>query len=239
MGLKHESVSDPTLAKSHTAGTRVMRVQQAEHARFGTIAYELRPLWAMHHAMARSGYLLLRNHHEKVLRLAIQPSNDRLLAASDRPDLALMVYTAGTQAVLNVVLTMQHFCQEIEAHLNAQLQERGTAERIKEAFKLAELDASWRERGYSAFQEILERRDSIEHPKAANVSNSHPLEWDQVPLSWFLTDRVVQTFVSWDEWFVRMASQWQRHPIHAPQTVTLTVERGKRSTRQAKKPPAK
>jgi hypothetical protein len=214
-----------------------MRVQQAEHARFGTIAYEARPLWVMHHAMARSGYMLLCSHHERVLRLPIQSSNDRLLTAADKPDLTLMIYTAGTQIVINVVLTMQHFCHEIEARMNTGLQETGTSERIKEAFRLAGLGDNLTERGYSALQEILERRDAVEHPKKANVYNSHPLEWDQVPMSWFLTDRVLRAFLSWDEWFVRAAGQWQLHPIHTPKTVTLTVERGERSTRPTKKPP--
>lgn len=237
MGLKHESVSDPALAKDIPAGERVMIIQHAEHARFGTISYEIRRLWAMHHAMARSGYMQLRSHHERVLRLPVQSTNARMLAASDKPDLTLMIYTAGTQTVINVVLTMQHFCQEIEACLNAELRENGTSDRIKEAFRLAGLGGNLTEPGYSALQEILERRDAVEHPKKANVFNSHTLEWDQVPLSWFLTDRPLQAFVVWDQWFVHAVRQWKLHPALAPRTLTFSVERGKKSTRQAKKPP--
>jgi hypothetical protein len=133
MGLKHQSESDPNLARDHVAGEAVIRIQSAEHAQFGTISYELRRLWILHHAMARSGYIQLRKLHEQVLRLPIQSSNSRLLTTKDGPDLTLMIYAAGTQMVLNVVLTMQHFCQEIEACFDHQLQENGTSERIKEA----------------------------------------------------------------------------------------------------------
>jgi hypothetical protein len=236
MGLKHQTVSDPALAKSHVAGERVTRIQQAEHARFGTISYDLRRLWILHHQMARSGYITLCSHHERVLRLPIQSTNARHLADTDKPDLTLMVYAAGTQTVINVVLTMQHFCQEMEACLDAELQESGTSERIKEAFKLAGIGDLLTERGYSALQEILERRDAVEHPKKANVFNSHPRDWDRVPLSWFLADRVLQAFVSWDELFTRARDQWMLHPVLAPKTLTFTVERGKKSARQAKKP---
>jgi len=238
MGLKHQSVSDPSLGENHAAGTPILRIEQAEHARFGTIAYELRRLWTLHYIMARSGYIELRRHHEQVLRLPIGTSNSRLLAAKDRPDLTLMIYSAGTQMILNVVLTMQHLCHEIERGMDCQLQESGTSGRIKEAFKLAGLDAILAEPGYSAFQEILERRDAIEHPKRGNVSSSHPRDWDCVPLSWLLTDRAPKAFESWHEWFLRAVDQWRLHPVNAPKLLTLTVERGKKSTRQAKKPPA-
>lgn len=237
MGLKHESVSDYGLAKELEAGTRVQILQKAEHARFGTITYEFRRLWILHRLMAQSGYKSLSDHHKRVLRLPLRDSNERLLSASDRPDLTFMIYAAGTQMTINVVLTMQHFCQEIEASMNVELRETGTSGRVKEAFTLAGLNAELTERGYSAIHEILERRDSVEHPKKMNVFNSHPQDWDRVPLSWFLTDRPLQTFISWDEWFGRAADRWLLHPVNAPKTLTFTVERGKKSTRQAKKPP--
>jgi hypothetical protein len=238
MGLKHESISDPALAKPHTAGARVTVLQQAEHARYGTISYEIRRLWTLHYAMAHSGYVSLRSHHERVLRLPVLNTNSRMISATEQPDLILMIYSAGTQMVLNTVLTMQHFCEEIERYLDVQLQETGTSGRIKEAFTLAGLQAnSLREAGYSGFQEILERRDSVEHPKKSNVFNSDPLHWDQVPLNWFLTDRPLQTFTSWNEWFSRAVHAWKAHAVHTPRSVTVTVERGKMSTRQAKKPP--
>jgi hypothetical protein len=67
------------------------------------------------------------------------------------------------------------------------LRESGTSEHIKEAFRLAGLDSNLTERGYAALQELLERRDAVEHPKKANVFNSHSRDWDRVPLSWSLT----------------------------------------------------
>jgi len=238
MGLKHQPAHDPSLAKEHAAGERVRVLLLAEHARLGTIAYEYRRLWQLHYMMAKSGYIGLCQNHERVLQLQIQPSNSRLLAADDRPDLSLMVYVTGTQMVLNTILTMQHFCQEIEAGVGHELEETGTGPRIKEAFGLAGLTANWSDPGYSAFREILERRDAVEHPKRDNTFNSHVRDWDRVPLSWFLTERAPNAFTSWNTWFDKAASEWNEHPANKPKMITVEVERGTKSTRQAKKPPS-
>jgi hypothetical protein len=237
MGRKHESVSDPALAKPHAAGTPIQVIQLAEHAQFGTIAHEVRRLWQLHYAMARSGYIELRQHHDRILHLPVEQHGGRTLGASDQPDLTLMVYAAGTQMVINTVLTMQHLCQEIEASLTTQLAGSTLAERIKEVIQLAGLSASTTGPGYSALQEILERRDAIEHPKRQNVFNSHPNNWDRVPLNWFMTERPIKAFETWSEWFGQIIDEWKQHPVNQPRTLTLTVERGKKTTRQAKKPP--
>jgi hypothetical protein len=238
MGLKHQSVSDPMLAKDHEAGEPIRLIQHAEHAQFGTITYEARRLWHLHHEIARSGYVQLRQLHQQVLRLAVAPSCDRVLTASDRPDLMLLVYVAGTQMVLNTVLTMQHFCQEIEHALDAELQRTEIGDRTREAVGLAGLTVATAGPGYSALREIIERRDAVEHPKRKNVFNSHPNDWDSVPMSWFLTERASRSFERWYAWFADAAEQWGHHPVAQPRTLTLTISgRGVRSTRQSKKPP--
>lgn len=132
---------------------------------------------------------------------------------------------------------MQHFCQEIEARLNVELDRGTVGERIKEAFQRAGLQVTTSGKGYSALREILEQRDAIEHPKQENVFNSHPNNWDHVPLSWLLTERALAAFERWSAWFDQATKQWAQHPVHVPRKVTLTVERGQKSTRQAKKPP--
>lgn len=223
--------------QEHKKGEHVIRLLHAEHAQFGSISYELRRLWQLHYRMARSGYIELCRHHNRVLRLPLQPSNDRLITADERPDLSLMVYAAGTQMAINTVLTMQHFCQEIEACVGIELQESAIGARIKEAFELAQFSATWQDAGYVALREIIERRRAIEHPKRENTTISHPNDWDLVPLSWFLTERAPKAFKLWDSWFAQIIEEWKRHPVNQPKTLTLTVERGKKSARQAKKPP--
>jgi hypothetical protein len=237
MGLKHESVSDPSLAESHNANDHILLIQHAEHAQLGTISHEARRLWNLHYLMARSGYIQLRGHHERILRLPVLSSKERLITANDNPDLTLMVYVAGTQMVINSVLTMQHICQEIEAVLGIKLEGRTLGERIKEASEQAELGVSVDESGYSGLREMLTRRDAVEHPKRSNVFNSHPNDWDQVPMNWFLTERAPKSFELWSSWFGNAVEAWKHHPIHEPKRLTLAVERGKKSTRQAKKPP--
>ncbi|MFI7431885.1 hypothetical protein ACIBPB_33475 [Micromonospora sp. NPDC049836] len=238
MGIKRESTSDETLAQAHKAGTPVRILQHAEHARFGTITYEVRRLWKLHYMMARSGYLELQRRHERVLRLPILPSNDRMMAAEDEPDLTLLVYVAGTQMVINTVLTMQHLCQEMEASLGVRLERSTLGERTREALGLAKLGVSTAGPGYSALREILERRDAVEHPKRNNVFNSHPNDWDRVPLNWFLTERAPRAFELWDQWFGQIIADWKRHPSQQPQLLNVTLQqRGVKSTRQAKKPP--
>ena len=80
-----------------------------------------------------------------------------------------MVYNAGTQMIINTALTMQHFCQEIEAGLKFEFEGGMVGQRIREALQRASLAVTTSDRGYSALREMLERRDAIEHPKRENV----------------------------------------------------------------------
>lgn len=176
MGIKSESVSDTSLARPHAAGTKVRVLQHAEHRRFGSIAYERRRLWTLHHLMAVSGRRQLGQVHEAVLRCPVESSQARFLSADMRPDLTLHAYHAGTQMILNVVLTMQHFCEELERVLGLTLRGGSISARISEAFGGAGIQVGAQEKGYAAFVEIVERRDAIEHPKKGNVHNSHPTD---------------------------------------------------------------
>jgi hypothetical protein len=214
-------------------------LQHAEHPQFGSISYEARRLWTLHGQIARSGYIQLRQHHERVLRVPLASSGDRMLMQRDTPDLTLLVYVAGTQMILNTVLTMQHFCQEIEHVTSAALRESDIGARTREAFCAAGLAVDTaQDPGYSALREIVEKRDAIEHPKRKNTFNSHPTEWDQVPLNWFLTERAPRAFERWSAWFVQAVEQWNQHPAMQPRMLTLTIgAHGVKSTRQAKKPP--
>src|ERR1035441_5705887 len=53
IGLKHQSVSDPTLAQAHKVATAIRLVDHAEHAQFGPISYERRRLWQLHYLAGR------------------------------------------------------------------------------------------------------------------------------------------------------------------------------------------
>lgn len=236
MGIKSKPVADPALARDHKAGASVIIVQQAEHTQLGTISYEVRMLWQLHIAMAFQGFEFLLSVHEQIARVPIDTANSRTLVARSDPDLAAMAYGAGVQMVLNVVLTMQHFCEEVERRLGAEQDRTGTVgERIKRVFGLAGLAIDTQ--GYSAFQEMVERRDAIEHPKRESVRNSHATDWDKVPIGWLLTERAPRAFERWEIWFRSAVEQWKRHPAMQPRPGTLTVTRGIRSDRQAKKPP--
>jgi hypothetical protein len=188
--------------------------------------------------MAHSGYIQLKRCHEAILHQPVTPNCDRYLSSGDRPDLTFAVYVAGTQMVLNVTLAMQHFCEEIERQFQAKPAGGEIGDRIREAFRLAGIDIASNGHGYSAFREILERRDAIEHPKAHNVRNSHPTDWDCVPLSWFLTERALSAFEQWSDWFSRAVESWQNYlTARGSITQTFTVIRGVKSARQYKKPP--
>lgn len=238
VGIKSRSLSDPALAKAHQAGEAIQRIQHAEHARLGTISYEIRRLWELHYLTARSGCMSLRQLHERVLHLPVETSGSRMLAAADTPDLTLLIYVAGTQMVLNTMLTMQHFCHEIERVLGAEPQRSGTiSARIKDAFALAEIPVSASSPGYSALQEIIERRDAVEHPRRDNVFSTDPTGWDNVPMGWFLSERALTSFERWRDWFADALEQWKQHPAMQPRAMTLQVTRGVRSARPAKKPP--
>jgi hypothetical protein len=237
MGTKSNSVSNPDLAKPHAAGSVVRILQNAEHGQWGTISFEVRRLWILHRRLATDGYNQLVKLHQEVLRAPVGSSNSRILTKDDDPDLTALVYAAGTQMVLNTVLTMQHFCHEVERTLRLDANQSTLAVRIKETFTRADLKLPAGSRGYAALREILERRDAIEHPKNENTFNSHPNDWDRVPLSWLLTERSLRAFLYWHEWFTETIDEWEAHPERQPRRRTLTVERGKMSTRQTKKPP--
>jgi hypothetical protein len=193
--------ADPSLARAHEAGASVIHIQHAEHAHLGSIAYEVRTLWLLHIGMAMQGYGLLRYLHEQVVRVPVDAANTRTLTAKDNPDLAARVYGTGTQMVINTVLTMQHFCAEVERALGMSEQPRkgDLGDRMRRSFGMAGLpmDAE----GYSALQAMIELRDAIEHPRQENTRNSHPNNWDRVPMGWFLSERAPRAFERWEGWF--------------------------------------
>jgi len=238
MGRKQQSTTDPALAKEHAAGTEVKFVQHAEHSQLGTISYELRRLWPIHFELARIGHRGLSAAHASILHLPVTPNADRFLSKEDRPDLAASAYCSGLQLLVNVVLTMQHFCNELEMSTKIDVGSGTLERRMKRAFSEAGIPFNPSEPGYAGLREIIEQRDSMEHPKPETVRNSHPVNWDRVPLGWLLTERPLKAFTHWDGWFTQIADSWIEYLAAQPQvTYTVEVVRGVKSARQFKLPP--
>jgi hypothetical protein len=238
VGRKQQSTTDPTLAKAHEAGEEVKFIQHAEHAQLGTITYELRRLWPIHFQLARVGHQGLLAAHESILHLPVTPNADRFLSKEDRPDLAITAYCSGLQVLVNVLLTMQHFCNELEMISKIDVGGGTLEKRMKRAFSEAEIPFDPSDPGYAALREMIDQRDGMEHPKPETVRNSDPVNWDRVPLGWLLTERPLKAFANWERWFSQIADSWIENLSARPQiSYTVEVVRGVKSARQFKLPP--
>lgn len=214
-------------------------IQHAIHKQMGTITHEHRNLWTLHYALAAGGYRQLCGLHELLLRREVTPNHDRMLSADDPHDLVPPIYYSGTQMVINVMLTMQHFCHYLElAAENCEGEGEDVRRRMDSSFKRLGLTLDETQPGYQALMRMHKVRDAVEHPKQGNVFSAHPTDWDRVPLNWFLTEQPIKMFHEWDQWLgERLEEVRQYFAIRGPVVQTLTVVRGVRSDHQFKKPP--
>lgn len=234
-GRKTKLQSNPALAKPHEAGANVAVIQLLTHAQYGALAYLWPKLWAFELQLANEAHSKLSELHEEVLRLPVDAGNIRPVY-----DLELLqdIYCAGTDMVSHACRAVQHLAQQMEHNRKTTLQTTTAEERIREAAALFGINDRHLEASYQGFVEILRIRDAVEHPQADNIYQGDRNRWDEVPLAWMLSDRGLQAYARFGQWFERLATDWEDYlKAHPGPPATLTIERGIESKLQVKKPP--
>jgi hypothetical protein len=210
-------------------------VQLAGHTRFGTIAYTWPKHWAYHYDAATEAFNDLGKLHEELVRLPVGPDDMRTVS-----DIELLgrIYDAGVRLVVGVVLTVQHLCEEIERWTKTGPSGSTIEDRLAGPGVTDVVGTLKTQPGYAALHEIIERRDAVEHPREDNVYNGDDTGWDRVPLAWFISDRSLKAFETYQTWITESIEIWEEKKANWPQSPT-TLEvgvRGVRSTHQFKKP---
>ena len=236
MAIKHRLSSDDELAHAHDSGASVTLMQMVEHRRLGTVLYAWPKHWAYHVEAAEAAFESLERLHEELAAMPVGPDAMRSI---DDIEFIGRVYKAGSTLVSEVVRTLQHLCEEIERWTGTPMGGSTIETRFAGASAAAGLENARSEAGYSAFQEIHAKRDAIEHPKPENIYNDGDTTWDEVPLAWFMSDRVIEAYRTYVDWFVKIADRWEATKAAMPgRPATFEVEmRGLRSDHQFKKPP--
>jgi hypothetical protein len=135
MGKDQKLRSDPARAREHAAGATVNVIQILTHNQLGAIGYFLPRYWVCHAHMAEDAANQLVKLHRQLARFPVNAMN----AIRSIEDMAYIeaVYRAGTGMVINIVLALQHLCEEIERTLKIQLRESTLDGRLKEALGAA------------------------------------------------------------------------------------------------------
>lgn len=235
MGKDQKLRSDPARAREHAAGVPVNVIQILTHNQFGAIGYFWPRHWVFHAHMAEEAANQLVGLHRQLISFPVNTMN----AIRSIEDMAYIeaVYRAGTGMVINIILALQHLCEEIERTLKIQLLESTLDDRLKEALGAAVLAGPTMRPGYAKLVELEAIRDAIEHPKGTNTYNPAPGQWDQVPLAWFLSERGLTAFGGCSQFVKSIADDWQQRAKELDAPAELTFERGVHSQRQFKKPP--
>jgi hypothetical protein len=211
-------------------------MQSVEHRRLGTITYAWPKHWAYHYEAAHAAFEQLERLHEELAALPVGPDSMRSIH-----DIEFIgrIYKAGSHLVSEIVRTLQHLCEEIERWTKTPMGGSTIEERFAVASEAAGLAGVKDSAGYSAFQEICAKRDAIEHPKPGNTYNGGDTTWDEVPLAWLMSERVIEAYNIYLDWINNIAGAWETTKANMPkQPATLKAEmRGLRSLRQFKKPP--
>lgn len=234
MTRKSRLSSDSSLARSHDDGAKVAVVQIAEHDILGTIAYRRPRHWVFHQKAALEACSDLRRLHGQVELLPLGENNMRSV---DDMEFIEEMYDATTRMIVSSVLTVQHFCEEVEHIAKVPRSDSTIQNRLKIALAGASIPRDVESAGYSALGEILERRDALEHPRAETVYDGHDDLWHRVPLAWGFSDRSVKAFDAFDAWFDGVARAWEERRAELERPGMLEVTRGIRSDRPSKKPP--
>lgn len=238
MARKREWVSDPNLAETHAHGTPIYIVQQLQHRPLGTIGYHvIRDYWKLHADIADAGRAALEQAHRRVEQIPVDDTNSRRIRDMD---LLVEVHYAGNLMVLHAILALQHLCDAIERATDREWDGRGgTRERLDHAATALGLKKVRHKSGYDGFNEILQVREAIEHPKPEHAYAPAEENWERVPMAWMLSERPLVAYDKYIRWRAVLETARTRHADEhrkAGGTLTLQVERGVKSTRQARRP---
>lgn len=235
MGRNQKLKSDPARARAHEAGASVKVVQILAHSQLGALSYTWPRYWVFHAKAAEDAAEELIALHQQLAHFPVQELTS--LRSIDDMEYLETVYRAGTQMVVGAVLALQHLCEEIERTVQVQLQETTLDGRLREALKAAGMVPPAQRSGHAKLVELEGIRDAIEHPKADNVYNGSPGQWDRVPLAWLLSERGLIAYTGYAIFLKSIVDDWEVRKKEFDRPGEVTVQRGIHSQLQYKKPP--
>lgn len=235
MGRNQKLKSDPSRGKEHQAGAPAQVVQVIAHNQLGAICYVWPRHWVFHARAAEQAANQLATLHQRLVQFPVHGESS--LRSVDDLEYIEAVYRAGTQMVVQAILTLQHLCEEIERTTHVELRGSSLDDRLREALAAANLTPPAQRSGHAKFVELEGIRDAIEHPKQENVYNGDPGQWDRVPLAWLLSERGLLAFVGYADFTKSIVDDWEARKQELDMPGELTIERGIHSQLQFKKPP--
>lgn len=235
-GRKSKLESDPSLAREHAKGTKVVLALPVEHAVLGTVMVRRMMTFEHHRLRAEQAHERLLAEHGKIAALDVDGSNTRLLPA----DLTIQVYDAGADMVVHTMLAAQHFCAWAESMVEYEFDGDGILNRLDRLIAEANLNIDKAGEPYQALVSINEQRRRIEHPtpRTLQPSANERTAWDQAPQAWFASDKPLNVFPAALGFLHLLASEMQvwLDATRSERPTTLSVDRGLKSLRPAKKP---
>jgi hypothetical protein len=234
-GKRHKLRSDPAHVASHAAGASVTLIQLLEHDPFGTIAFPWQAnTWAHHYEATAEAAERLEALSGEILAVPADSTGTRVLSDEH---LVRAIYLAGTSGVINAFLTVQHFCERLEAIADVPNHEGAIKERLGVCKQVIGLDATEHPR-YWALAEITRVRHAVEHPQRDTSYSGENGDWDRVPLAWLISNRGVATLKAFLDWFEFLADRLLEFEMVRPtQSMMLNLGmRGMVSDVSPKKP---
>lgn len=234
-GKRHKLRSDPAHVASHAAGASVTVIQLLEHDPFGTIAFPWQAnTWAHHYEATAEAAERLKALSGEILAVPADSTGTRVLSDEH---LVRAIYLAGTSGLINAFLTVQHFCERLEAIADVPNHEGPIKERLGVCKQVIGLDATEHPR-YWALAEITRVRNAVEHPHRDTSYSGENGDWDRVPLAWMISNRGVATLKAFLDWFEFLADRLlEFEMVRPPQSMMLNLGmRGMVSDVSPKKP---
>lgn len=241
MGKKIRDISDPTLAKGHKKGAKVMWVHPCLHDKFGKIMFAWPHYWLFNYRIARKAHQRLKKYQNEILNIEISNSNDRHIYDSDFIE---KLYRAGFELTANIYISFEHLTLEIirgvyrndertrKKLLNSELKVK-LNHIVKKIFFSPDLVSH---SGYvKLFSEFENKRHAFNHPLEDNVYNiSH--NWDLVPLAWIISGKYESGFKEIEKFLEIISTRWQEYIKENDKPAKINIIRGIKSGHQYKKP---
>ncbi|MDQ6879971.1 MAG: hypothetical protein M3082_20195 [Candidatus Dormibacteraeota bacterium] len=236
-GRKLKTASDPSLARAHAAGAKVIVLLPSLHETYGLVNISWPHYWVLHLQGWQAAHDDLVELDAQLLELPVDESDQRTLLDDE---LRKRLYGAGNALVVNAVLTFSYLILEVaRISKSADDPKNELSQRLIAVLKSVGFGDVAAHEGWSAFIELHKYRDALMHPAEGNVYGGDDGAWATVPLAWYASGRAIATSTRALQLASDIATFWEAKKAEYDTPATLTVRRGIRSLHQFKKPPKK
>ena len=242
MGRKIKDISDPGLARPHSAGAKVAFMQPCLHNQFGKIMYMFPHFWVLNYRVAERAHRRLNQYEEEILDIEISRSDDRHIY-----DIKLIekIYNAGFELVANTYICFEHLTLEIirgvyrnDEVLRLKVQKMELKDKLNYIFKeVINSPNLIKHPGYvKLFSEFEVKRHAFNHPLEFNTYDATQ-DWDNVPLAWIMAGKYHDGFKQIEKLLGELAKIWDKYQEDHEKPTKINIIRGIKSAHQYKKPP--